>query len=97
MNLIDRYVLRETFASCLIVLGALFLITMTNALASIFGDAAADRVPRDAVAAVFGLTATNAANLIAAMMTMVLVALAACTLPAFRAARVDPLLFLREE
>jgi lipopolysaccharide export system permease protein len=59
VNLIDRYVLRETFASCLIVLGALFLITMTNALASIFGDAAADRVPRDAVAAVFGLTATT--------------------------------------
>jgi lipopolysaccharide export system permease protein len=57
VNLIDRYVLREAFGSCLVVLGALFLITMTNALASIFGDAAADRVPRDAVAAVFGLTA----------------------------------------
>lgn len=57
VSLIDRYVLREASASCLIVLGALFLITMTNALAGIFGDAAADRVPRDAVAAVFGLTA----------------------------------------
>jgi len=57
VNLISRYILREAFASSLVVLGALFLITMTNALASIFGDAAADRVPRDAVAAVFGLTA----------------------------------------
>ncbi len=57
MSLISRYILREAFASSLIVLGALFLITMTNALAGIFGDAAADRVPRDAVAAVFGLTA----------------------------------------
>jgi lipopolysaccharide export system permease protein len=57
VNLISRYILREAFGSSLIVLGALFLITMTNALASIFGDAAADRVPRDAVAAVFGLTA----------------------------------------
>jgi len=57
VSLISRYILREAFASSLIVLGALFLITMTNALASIFGDAAADRVPRDAVAAVFGLTA----------------------------------------
>jgi lipopolysaccharide export system permease protein len=57
VNLIDRYVLREAFGSSMIVLGALFLITMTNALAGIFGDAAADRVPRDAVAAVFGLTA----------------------------------------
>ena len=59
MNLISRYILREALASSLIVLGALFLITMTNALASIFGDAAADRVPRDAVAAVFGLTAMS--------------------------------------
>jgi lipopolysaccharide export system permease protein len=59
VNLIDRYILREAFASCLVVLGALFLITMTNALASIFGDAAADRVPRDAVVAVFGLTAMS--------------------------------------
>src|SRR6185295_343733 len=55
----SRYILREAFASCLIVLGSLFVITMTNALASIFGDAAADRVPRDAVAAVFGLTAMS--------------------------------------
>jgi ABC-type lipoprotein release transport system permease subunit len=30
-------------------------------------------------------------------MTMVVIALAACTLPAFRAARIDPPLFLREE
>ncbi len=59
MSLISRYILREAFTSCLIVLGALFLITMTNALANIFGDAAADRVPRDAVAAVFGLTAMS--------------------------------------
>ncbi|HVY63297.1 MAG TPA: LPS export ABC transporter permease LptF [Gammaproteobacteria bacterium] len=57
MTLISRYILREAFASCLIVLGALFLITMTNELASIFGDAATDRLPRDAVGAVFGLTA----------------------------------------
>jgi lipopolysaccharide export system permease protein len=59
LNLISRYILREVFASSLVVLGALFLITMTNELASIFGDAAADRVPRDAVAAVFGLTAMS--------------------------------------
>jgi lipopolysaccharide export system permease protein len=59
VNLISRYILREAFGSSLVVLGALFLITMTNALAGIFGDAAADRVPRDAVAAVFGLTAMS--------------------------------------
>ncbi len=57
MSLISRYILREAFGSCLVVLSVLFVITMTNELAGIFGDAAADRLPREAVAAVFGLTA----------------------------------------
>src|SRR5688572_27402239 len=35
----------------------LFLIFMTNQLADILGDAAADRLPREAVLAIFGLTA----------------------------------------
>src|SRR5687768_11596849 len=35
----------------------LFVIFMTNQLADILGDAAADRLPRDAVLAIFGLTA----------------------------------------
>src|SRR5687768_4283198 len=37
----------------------LFLIFMTNQLADILGDAAADRLPRDAVLAIFGLTALH--------------------------------------
>jgi lipopolysaccharide export system permease protein len=56
VSLISRYVLREALGSCLVVLVVLFVITMTNELALIFGDAAADRLPREAVAAVFGLT-----------------------------------------
>jgi lipopolysaccharide export system permease protein len=56
VSLINRYVLREALGSCLVVLVVLFVITMTNELALIFGDAAADRLPREAVAAVFGLT-----------------------------------------
>jgi lipopolysaccharide export system permease protein len=57
VSLISRYILREAFGSCLVVLVVLFVITMTNELAGIFGDAAAARLPREAVAAVFGLTA----------------------------------------
>jgi lipopolysaccharide export system permease protein len=41
----------------LVVIAVLFLIFMTNQLADILGDAAADRLPRDAVLAIFGLTA----------------------------------------
>jgi ABC-type antimicrobial peptide transport system permease subunit len=45
----------------------------------------------------FGISATDAANLVAAFLLMVIVALAACTLPALRATRIDPLTVLREE
>jgi lipopolysaccharide export system permease protein len=55
--LIGRYIFREAFGSWLIVLTVLFLIFMTNQLADILRDAAADRLPRDAVFAIFGLTA----------------------------------------
>ena len=57
MNLIGRYIFREAFGSWLMVLTVLFLIFMTNQLADILGDAAANRLPRDAVLAIFALTA----------------------------------------
>lgn len=57
VSLISRYIFRETFGSWLVVMAVLFLIFMTNQLADILGDAAADRLPREAVAAIFGLTA----------------------------------------
>jgi lipopolysaccharide export system permease protein len=57
VNLIGRYIFREAFGSWLVVMLVLFLIFMTNQLADILGDAAADRLPRDAVLAIFGLTA----------------------------------------
>jgi lipopolysaccharide export system permease protein len=57
VNLIARYIFREAFGSWLVVMLVLFLIFMTNQLADILGDAAADRLPRDAVLAIFGLTA----------------------------------------
>ncbi len=57
MNLIGRYIFREAFGSWLVVMLVLFVIFMTNQLADILGDAAADRLPREAVLAIFGLTA----------------------------------------
>ena len=57
MNLIGRYIFREAFGSWLVVMAVLFLIFMTNQLADILGDAAANRLPREAVLAIFGLTA----------------------------------------
>ena len=57
MNLIGRYIFREAFGSWLVVMAVLFLIFMTNQLADILGDAAGNRLPRDAVFAIFGLTA----------------------------------------
>jgi lipopolysaccharide export system permease protein len=57
VNLIGRYLFREAFGSWLVVMLVLFAIFMTNQLADILGDAAADRLPRDAVLAIFGFTA----------------------------------------
>ena len=45
----------------------------------------------------FGLTATDAANIVIAVLVMVVVALAACILPARRATRIDPLTAIRHE
>jgi lipopolysaccharide export system permease protein len=56
LTLISRYILRETFAAWLIVVAVLFSILMSNQFAEILGDAAADRLPREAVFSIFSLT-----------------------------------------
>jgi putative ABC transport system permease protein len=45
----------------------------------------------------FGLTAADVANIVAAVLVMVAVALAACILPARRATRIDVLTAIRNE
>jgi lipopolysaccharide export system permease protein len=56
VSLISRYILREVFGAWLVVIGALFLIFMSNQFADILGDAATNQVPKDAVFAILGLT-----------------------------------------
>ncbi|HUL81280.1 MAG TPA: LPS export ABC transporter permease LptF [Gammaproteobacteria bacterium] len=56
MSLISRYILRETFAAWLIVVAVLLTILMTKQFADILGEAAAERLPRDAIWSIFGLT-----------------------------------------
>jgi lipopolysaccharide export system permease protein len=59
VSLITRYLLRETSGAWLVVIAVLFLIFMTNQFADILGDAAANRLPREAVFAVFALTSMS--------------------------------------
>ena len=96
MSLISRYILRETFSAWLIVMAVLFLIFMTNQFAEILGDAAADRLPRDAVFAIFALTSMNYVTLLTpiALFLGVMLALARlnrdCEMAALSACGVGP-------
>ena len=56
MTLISRYILRETFIAWLTVTLVLFVSLMSNQFAEILDDAAAGRLPRDAVFVILGLT-----------------------------------------
>jgi len=56
VSLISRYILRETFGAWLVVVAVLFTILMAKQFADILGDAAAQRLPRDAVWSIFALT-----------------------------------------
>ena len=56
VNLISRYVFRETFSSWLIVTTVLVVIFMSNQFAETLDDAAGNELPRSAVFAVLALT-----------------------------------------
>lgn len=88
MGLISRYVLRESFASTLLVLMVLLVIFMSNQFAEILGDAASDELPRDAVMTVFALTFWRYLTFIApvALLLGVLLALARLSRDSERAA-----------
>jgi lipopolysaccharide export system permease protein len=65
VSLISRYVLRETVGAWSVVLAVLLLILMSNQFAELLGEAAADRLPRDALLAIFSLTSLSYLMLIA--------------------------------
>ena len=79
--------LRETLVVLMVglIIGAVCAAALVRVSASVVNDL------------LFGITATDITNLITAIALMVLVALAACTLPALRATRIDPLAVLKEE
>jgi len=58
-GLLDRYVLRETVQAWLVVTVVLLLILVTNQFATVVGDAAADKLPRDAIFRVMALTSVQ--------------------------------------
>ncbi|MCC5794462.1 MAG: LPS export ABC transporter permease LptF [Chromatiales bacterium] len=55
-GIIGRYVFREAARTWVVVTLVLLLILVTNQFASVIGDAASDRLPRDAISLVMGLT-----------------------------------------
>jgi len=64
VSLISRYILRETFGAWLIVVAVLFTILMAKQFADILGDAAAQRLPREAVWTIFALTSMRYVTLL---------------------------------
>jgi lipopolysaccharide export system permease protein len=55
LNLIGRYIFRETLTATALVMAVLLVIFMSNQFAETLGDAAANALPRDAVFKVLGL------------------------------------------
>ncbi len=55
-SILSRYILRETAQTWVVVTFVLLLILLTNQFAQVLGDAAADKLPKEAVFLVMGLT-----------------------------------------
>jgi len=55
-SILSRYILRETAQTWFVVTFVLLLILLTNTFAQVLGDAASDKLPKDAVFQVMALT-----------------------------------------
>lgn len=55
-QILSRYIIRETSQTWIVVTMVLLLILVTNQFAQVLGDAAADKLPKEAVLTVMGLT-----------------------------------------
>ena len=84
-------VVRESLRDTIVVVGAGLAAGLVAAMAAV-------RLTASFVSdLLFGLTPTDATNIVGAMLLMVGVALAACILPARRATRIDPLAAIRHD
>ncbi len=64
-SLINRYIFREALGSWLLVTGVLMFILLSNQFAEVLADAAANRLPREAVFLVLGLSSLQYLTILA--------------------------------
>lgn len=95
-RILDRYLLKEVAQTWLAVTSVLLFILLTNQFAQVLGDVAKDKVPRDAVFQVLGLTAIQYLTLLVPVGLFLSIMLALgrlysdSELPAMMACRVGP-------
>lgn len=93
---IDRYVFKEALQAWFSVTGILLFILLSNQFARVLGDAAKDKIPKDAVFQVIGLTATQYLTIIGPFGLFLAIMLAMARLyrdsemPAMMALRIGP-------
>ncbi|MEL6869872.1 MAG: LPS export ABC transporter permease LptF [Pseudomonadota bacterium] len=96
LRILDRYILREMWQTWLSVSLVLLLILLSNQVARVLGDAAKDKVAKDAVFSVIGLTALQYLTIIIpfGLFLAVMLSLARLysdsELPAMLACRIGP-------
>lgn len=96
LRILDRYLFREVATTWLAVTSVLLFILLTNQFATVLGDVAKDRVPKDAVLQVIGLTAVQYLTLLVPIGLFLAIMLALgrlysdSELPAMMACRVGP-------
>jgi lipopolysaccharide export system permease protein len=96
LRILDRYIFREIAQSWLAVTAVLLFILLTNQFARVLGDVAKDKLPRDAVFQVIGLTALQYLTILVPIALFLSVMLALGRLyrdsemPAMMACRVGP-------
>lgn len=95
-RILDRYIFREIAQTWLAVTAVLLFILLTNQFARVLGDVAKDRLPKDAVFQVIGLTALEYLTIVVPISLFLSIMLALGRLyrdsemPAMMACRVGP-------
>ncbi|MEM9171443.1 MAG: LPS export ABC transporter permease LptF [Pseudomonadota bacterium] len=96
LRILDRYVLKEMWQTWVTVTAVLLMILLSNQVADVLGDAARDKVAKDAVFSVIGLTALQYLTIIIpfGLFLAVMLSLARLysdsELPAMLACRIGP-------